>query len=757
MIRVLVAEDEGALREAICDLVRTEEDMEVVGAAASAEEAIAVAEATSPDVAILDVRMPGGGAAAASGISERLPDTRILALSAYEEKTPVLEMLRAGAVGYLVKGIAPGEVVEAVRRAHRGQASLSIEMITAAIGALTTDVAEMREAEDVHRLSEERFRAFIESAPDSLVIVDDGGTIVLVNRQTEAMFGYSREELVGKRIEVLLPERFRKRHRGHRAGYFSDPRTRPMGAHLELAGLRKNGSEFPVDISLSAIDTEEGPLATAFIRDITERTAEEDVRRKSDDRFKALLQSAPDAVLIADSEGRIVLVNDQAQALFGYGREELLGQPLEGLLPESHLARDLRHRAENLADPWTRPMGVRLELSARRKDGTEFPVDVSLSAIDTDEGRMLTAFVRDISGRRQGEIAFRQLAAIVESSDDAIIGKTLDGTIMTWNRGAERIYGYTAEEVIGRSVTILIPVDHPDELPGVMEQLRRGEEIEPYETTRVRKGGGRIVVSLRHSAIRDASGALVGASTIARDVSQLKAQADLEREHAERRALLAHLVAAGEAERTRIAEDIHDDSIQAITAAGMRLQILRKSIEDPKQLELLSELEGTIKLSIGRLRNLLFELRPPALDHEGLSAALEMYLREAETQSDTRYRLTDSMSTQPALEARTILYRIVQEALTNIRKHALAQAATVELKEREGGYLVRVKDDGVGFAADELQNTPGHLGLASMRERAMLAGGWLTVDSAPGSGTTVEVWIPALQEPEQVVDPAEAA
>jgi PAS domain S-box-containing protein len=761
-IRVLIAEDEEPLRNAIRDLVAGEPGLEVVGAVASADEAIALAAREQPDVALLDVRMPGGGPRAARGIKEQSPETRLVALSAYEDQATVVEMLRSGAVGYLVKGIAAVEVVEAVRRAARGQASIAIDVITRAIDDLVNDMEERRQGEDEVRRSEHRFRALLESAPDAVAIADETGTIVLVNEQTERLFGYGRDELVGNPIEILLPERFRVRHVGHRTGYFADPRTRPMGVNLELAGRRRDGSEFPVDISLSAIETEEGRLATAFIRDTTERTAAEEVRRRGDERFASLLDSAPDAVVIVDGDGGIVLVNSQTEELFGYDRQDLLGQKIETLLPERFHERHVGHRQGYLDTPETRKMGIGLELAGRRGDGSEFPVDISLSAIETDEGRLVTAFVRDITERRAGEIAMRQLAAIVESSDDAIIGKKLDGTILSWNAAAERIYGYGADEVIGRPISLLVPPEHLDELPEIIERLRRGEEIDELETKRVRKDGHVIDVALRISAVRNAGGSLIGASTIARDVTEAKGRAEREREHVERRALLAHLVAAAEEERARIAGDIHDDSIQAITAAGMRLQIMRKSLDDPVQLAVLDELEETIQLSIARLRHLLFELRPPVLDNEGLSAAVEMYLREAEDQGETRYRLDDKLTSQPSLETRTILYRIIQEALTNVRKHARASTATVSLRERDEGYAVRVSDDGGGFAGGSAAAEPGHLGLASMRERATLAGGWLRVDAVPSEGTTVEAWIPRLPEQDPGIenaspDAAEAA
>jgi PAS domain S-box-containing protein len=478
-VRVLIAEDEESSRLALCDLVGREEAMELVGCAASADEAIELAKTTTPHVVLVDVRMPGGGASLVRRVKECSPTTRALAFSADSDQATVIQVLSAGAVGYVVKGTSPTEILEAVNRAARGQASLSIEAISKMI-----------------------------------------------------------EELVG---------------------------------------------------------------------DIAER--------------------------------------EHAQGL---------------------------------------------------------------------------------------------LAAIVESSDDAIIGKDLEGTIETWNLGAERMYGYSAEEVVGRSIALLVPPYMPDDLPGILDRLRRGEEVEQYATNRMRKDEVVLDVVLKIAAIRDAEGQLVGTSSIARDVTRLKAQDELEREHA----LLAHLVHAGEEERGRIAAGIHDDSIQAITAAGMRLQILRRSLDDPKQLQLLEELEKTIQLSIGRLRHLLFELRPPELDTTGLAAALELYLSETQNEGPTHHVLEDRLSARPPAEACTILYRIAQEVLANVRKHAEAANAKVVLEDRDEGYAIRVSDDGIGFDPGDLKPVPGHLGLAAMQERAALAGGWLRIHSAPGEGATVEVWIP---------------
>jgi signal transduction histidine kinase len=212
----------------------------------------------------------------------------------------------------------------------------------------------------------------------------------------------------------------------------------------------------------------------------------------------------------------------------------------------------------------------------------------------------------------------------------------------------------------------------------------------------------------------------------------------------ERKRLLAHLTQAQEQERGRIASDIHDDSIQAMTAVGIRLETLRRRLTNPDQLRVLEELEETVVLSIARLRHLLFELRPPVLDREGLAPAIRVYLEELHKETGLAYQIDNRLMMEPAEDTRRILYRITQEALTNVRKHARARRVTVLLEEEERGFRIRVRDDGQGFSMEEPeQQAPGHLGLTAMRERAELAGGWWRVASSPRRGTAVEFWLPA--------------
>jgi signal transduction histidine kinase len=214
----------------------------------------------------------------------------------------------------------------------------------------------------------------------------------------------------------------------------------------------------------------------------------------------------------------------------------------------------------------------------------------------------------------------------------------------------------------------------------------------------------------------------------------------------QRRRLLASLVHAEEDERKRIAGDIHDDPMQKIVATNMRLQLLRRQLSDPAHLELLDKLLSTVRSSITSLRHLIFELRPHVLDQDGLGPALRDYLESLD--ADFEFSLEQQLQEEPGSELRVLLYRVAQEALTNIRKHAHARRVNVLLAEQDGGFLVRIADDGVGFRVPgTLQSVRGHLGLSAMRERAEMAGGWCRLLSLPGAGTTVEIWVPGRALP----------
>ncbi|GHB31627.1 hypothetical protein GCM10010306_025890 [Streptomyces umbrinus] len=241
-----------------------------------------------------------------------------------------------------------------------------------------------------------------------------------------------------------------------------------------------------------------------------------------------MLEAAPDAMVIVDDMGTIRLVNAQTEALFGYRREELLGQPVELLIPGRFRAHHVQHRDGYAANRQVRPMGAGLELHGLRRDGTEFPVEISLSPLETADGLLVSAAVRDVSDRRRAEERINELAALVESSQDAILAKTLDGHITYWNAAAQRLYGYTRDDVMGRHVSLLAPSERRHEIDALMDQLRDGERIEHFETLRLTRSGCLLDVDITLWPTRSPDGTVIGACAIVRDISDRKrAEAEL--------------------------------------------------------------------------------------------------------------------------------------------------------------------------------------------------------------------------------------
>jgi PAS domain S-box-containing protein len=373
-----------------------------------------------------------------------------------------------------------------------------------------------------------------------------------------------------------------------------------------------------------------------------------------------------------------------------------------------------------------------------------------------------------------------RLAAIVDSSDDAIVSKTLDGVITSWNRGAERLFGYTAAEAIGHDIFLIIPEDRREEEMEVLARLRRGERVDHFETVRRAKDGRAVHISLTVSPVRDDRGVIVGASKVARDITErLLAQEALRRAHdeleervrartaelvnayeslrletaerqrveEERIQLLTRLVLAQEDERRRIARELHDQLGQQLTALRLTLETVKAQSAGRNELRI--QLETLEELALQLDQEVAFrvwELRPTVLEELGLQQALTNYVGSWSKHFGIRAQLHTRQSTSERLtpEAETMVYRLAQEALNNVAKHARADHVDVVLERSSEHVSLIVEDNGVGFDVAVAETDGRGLGLIGMRERAALVGADLQIESTPGQGTTVIVRAPVL-------------
>ena len=535
------------------------------------------------------------------------------------------------AVGTLAVALA---IVAALAGWHRDEMLYAAAAIGAAIAlpalfVVYRQVSEGRDTSRALRNVEARVGGIVESAMDAIVSADEEQRIVYFNATAERLFRWPRAAMIGERLDVLIPERFRKAHGMHIERFGRTAVTsRGMGAQTVIYGQRADGQEFPIEASISQHIEDGRKIFTVILRDVTERLRAEEQLARSEARLRAILDSAMDAIITVDDKQHIVLFNAAAEAVFGCPREQAIGVPLAWFIPERFRAGHGEHvRRFGETGTSSRRMGESRIVMGLRRGGEEFPIDASISQTVEHGQRFYTVILRDVTERVRNEAA-----------------------------------------------------------------LKRSRE----------------------------------------EIRELALAANTVREQ----------------EKSRIARELHDELGQALTALKIDVGWLKERAGG-EGAELKAKLEAMQVLldgTVAAARRISADLRPLMLDDLGVAAAAEWLVQNFTSRTGIGCRL-DIAGSDPDLQDpyATAVFRVLQESLTNIAKHACASEVEVKLERADGVVTLCVRDDGQGFLP-QAPRKAGSFGLLGLRERASLLGGDIDIESAPGRGTTVRMRLPIPEQ-----------
>jgi PAS domain S-box-containing protein len=597
--------------------------------------------------------------------------------------------------------------------------------------------------------------SIVASAEDAIISQDLSGTIASWNRAAERMFGYTEAEAIGQSIRLIIPPEFDDED----AEVLRRVRAGEGVHHNDTVRVRKDGRRIDVSLTVSPIVTPDGRIVGALriARDITERRMLEQHAR----HFAAIVESSDDAIISKDLNGVIVSWNRAAERLFGYTAAEIIGQSIRVIIPPNRQSEEDQvlgavRRGETID---------RFETVRQRKDGALVPISLTVSPIRTFTGEIIGAskIVRDLSRVQSVQHDALRLASIVDSSDDAIISKDLNSMVLSWNAAAERMFGFTAPEMVGQSIRRLIPDDRQQEEDVVLSRIRRGERVEHYETIRRRKDGTLLPVSLTVSPIRSQDGTIVGASKIARDVSER------ERAQQERQRLLTIAQDASRLKDEFLATFSHElrtplnaivgyvrmmqsnmltgeKRTRALDTVARNVTSLTQIVEDV--LDVSRIISGKLRLDVQPVdlppvvHNAVETVRPAA-DAKGIQLVTVVDPRAAPVSGDPE-------------RLQQILWNVLSNAVKFTERGGRVQ---VYLERVNSHVEITVTDTGVGISAEFLpyvfdrfrQADAGvsrmrgglGLGLAITRHLTELQGGRIFAASdGPGTGATFRIELP---------------
>ena len=667
--------------------------------------------------------------------------------------------------------------VNAAQRLRGSKIALVLGTLLGLLIAAAAGLSAWREAsrrgvaERALRDSDEQDLMLVQGIQDYAVLkLNALGDVVSWNPRAEKMTGYSYEEVMGQSFSFLfLPEDIE----------LGRPQEMLRAAAQDLVDeqsvvfVRKDGSRFQVRTTLTALRNSGGDLRgfSLVSCDLSESA-------HSEARYRGLLEAAPDAMIVINSAEEIVLLNVQAEKQFGYSRDELIGQQVKNIIPQGFAERLIADGTRTAAEALAQQIGTGIELSGRRKDGSDFPIEIMLSPLDGAEGILVTAAIRDITERKLRENDLSRLAAVVESSYDAIVSLSPQGIILTWNHGAERIFGYSAEEAIAKSILLLSPSGQPVAGEELLEMIKRADTVERFETVRTKKDGTRIDVALTLSPIKDADGCVVGVSSVARDITESRHLEEMFRQ-AQRMEAVGQLAGG-------VAHDFNNLLGVILGYTGLLLD--RMSVDDPQRKDIEQVEKAGNRAALLTRQLLAFSrkqvLQPKVLDLNAVVAGAEKLLQRLIGEDvELLVRLAPGLGQVKADPGQ--LEQIIMNLAVNARDampsggKLTIETSNVNLDETYAiqhystlpgpHVMLAVTDNGCGmdsktkahifepfFTTKEFGKGTG-LGLSTVFGIVQQSGGYLWVYSEPGIGTSFKIYLPCVGSPAASDVPADSA
>ena len=602
----------------------------------------------------------------------------------------------------------------------------------------------MKEAEKHLARMEARYRGLLEAAPDAMVVVNQDGEIILLNLQAEKQFGYRRDELLGQKVTNIIPAGFAERLLADGLRSPADALAQQIGTGIELVGRRKDGAEFPIEIMLSPLESAEGILVTAAIRDISVRKEAEKHLAQMEARSRGLLEAAPEAMLVVDQRGEIVLLNLQAEKEFGYRRDELLGQKVTNIIPEGFAERLLTDGVEVLAQQ----IVTGIDLSGRRKDGNEFPIGIMLSPLASGEGILV---IRDISQRKNAEKHLALMEAryhgLLEAAPDTMVAVNHAGEIVLLNLQAEKEFGYRRDELLGQNIKKIIPERVAERLtadsPRSSLTLQIGTEI---ELTGRRKDGGEFPIEIMLSPLESAERILVIRNiSVRRQTERLKDEFVATVSH-ELRTPLTSISGSLGLLAGQWASKLPESAARLLAIAHTNSQRLVRLINDILDIEKLESGHVVFNLSKVAVRPLV---EHAIEDNRGFAQSYGVQVRLGVMSDDA------DVNADPDR-----LAQVITNLLSNAIKFSPAGGEVLVAVEKNANDVrITVRDHGAGvpddfklhifekFAQADATSTRQKggtgLGLSIVKQIVERLGGNVGFEDAPGGGAIFYVELPA--------------